>query len=167
MMGPERTSTVWEPACNRGYLAKGLRPYFAHVFESDIHDYGRNHTIRDFLFGGIYPISDWIVTNPPFRLGEQFALTALDRATRGVALLVRTQFLEGVGRYKNLFNVKPPFMVAQFVERLPMVKGRIDPLASTATSYCWIVWLKNTGSPTHFTWIPPCRKRLEQAGDYA
>ena len=47
-------------------------------------------------------------------------------------------------------------------------KGRLDPKASTATGYAWIVWEKSAapiGRP-ELVWIPPCRKRLEEPGDY-
>jgi hypothetical protein len=34
-----------------------------------------------------------------------------------------------------LFRDPPPSIIAQFVERMPIVKGRSDRDASTATSY--------------------------------
>lgn len=164
--------SVWEPAANRGFLARGLSSYFRLVIGSDIHDYGAGYKAGvDFLLpgspffcGGV----DWVITNPPFRLAEQFARRGLDVARKGVALLTRTSFLEGAQRHRDLFAVHPPLIVAQFVERVPMVKGRCDPKASTATSYCWIVWVpdRQRANPTEFVWIPPCRKRLERAGDY-
>ncbi|HRO04370.1 MAG TPA: hypothetical protein PLS69_12275, partial [Terricaulis sp.] len=48
-------------------------------------------------------------------------------------------------------------IIAQFCERVPMVKGRWDPSASTATSYCWVVWDRMLGvnEGTIFSWIPP------------
>jgi hypothetical protein len=58
-----------------------------------------------------------------------------------VALLVRNGFLESTGRYNRLFKPNPPIAVLQFTERVPMVKGRCDPKASTATSFAWVVWL--------------------------
>jgi hypothetical protein len=48
-------------------------------------------------------------------------------------MLVRTVFIEGVGRYERLFKPFLPAKVAQFTERVPMVKGRIDKKAPTAT----------------------------------
>ena len=56
--------------------------------------------------------------------------------------------------------------VAQYVERVPMVKGRLDRKASTATSYAWFVWESGHAGPTELVWIPPSRKRLERDGDY-
>jgi len=79
---------------------------------------------------------------------------------------VRTSFIESVGRYRRLFKPYPPALVAQFTERVPMVKGRLDGGATTATSYCWIVWERAAQSHTSLTWIPKCRKRLERPGDY-
>ena len=159
--------TVWGPACNRGFMVRGLTGYFRQIRASDIHDYGSN-ALDDFLLPGIRPVSDWIITNPPFRLAAQFAETAIDRAAKGVALLVRTSFLEGIDRYRSLFTVHRPYLIAQFSERVPMVKGRCDPRASTATSYCWIVWTRGKSSePTEFMWIKPCRRELERPGDYA
>ena len=82
------------------------------------------------------------ITNPPFRLAEEFVLRSLQVARVGVAVLARTVFLESVGRYQNLFRDNPPTKVAQFTERVPMVKGRLDKKASTATGYSWLVWEK-------------------------
>lgn len=161
--------SCWEPACNRGFMARPLSEYFETVHTSDIHDYGIGAFIGDFLFPTSFPnerfdAPKWIITNPPFRLAEQFITRARDIATVGCAVIVRTSFLEGVGRYNGLFKDNPPNIIAQFCERVPMVKGRYDPKASTATSYTWMVWIKGlTG--TEFVWIPPCRRNLERAED--
>ena len=81
-------------------------------------------------------------------------------------MLVRTSFLESVMRYQTLFMHNAPDIVAQFSERVPMVKGRYDPKASTATSYCWLVWFTHwRPGETMLVWIPPCRRELERADD--
>jgi hypothetical protein len=105
-------------------------------------------------------------TNPPFRLAEEFIVKGLDVARRGVAVLVRTVFLESVGRYERIFSSTPPSKVAQFVERVPMVKGRLDKKASTATGYAWVVWEKGCNRGSELLWVPPCRKSLEHLSDY-
>jgi hypothetical protein len=156
-----------EPACGAGHMAKVLAEYFNAVTCCDIHDYGFGHQ-RDFLKGP-YPLDcwDWVITNPPFRLAEDFVLRSLEVARTGVAILARTVFIESVGRYEKLFKSRPPTTYAQFTERVPMVKGRLDRRATTATSYCWLVWLRSAiiDAP-RLVWIPPCRKKLEQIGDY-
>lgn len=156
---------VSEPACNRGYMAKTLEEYFAEVHASDIHDYGYNYDVKDYLQGELVQ-TDWTITNPPFRLAEEFALRALNNSEEGVALFVRTAFLESVGRYKNLFSQYWPSDVLQFSERVVLHKGKLSPKGSTATAYCWVVWGPDP-KPTNFHWIPPCRKQLEKFYDYA
>lgn len=174
VIGPSRTKgqICWEPAANRGYMSRALRDYFEFVVESDVVDYGEGNVL-DFLavesdkelIG-----AHWIITNPPFNKAQQFIEKAQSIAEDGVAMLVRTSFLEGVMRHQTMFLTNPPDIVAQFAERVPMVKGRCDPKASTATSYCWLVWhidgIKEANKKTILTWIPPCRKQLEREGDY-
>jgi hypothetical protein len=160
---------VWEPACNRGFMARPLAEYFNRVLATDVHHYGWSgqQRVEDFLFPSLVAEMniEWVITNPPFRLAEQFIAKARDVARVGCAMLVRTSFLEGVGRYQRLFSVNPPTITAQFVERLPMVKGRVDRKASTATSYAWLVWVRGVERQP-FQWIPPCRARLERDSDY-
>jgi hypothetical protein len=162
-----RTMTCLEPACGAGHMAKPLKEYFAEVRCADAYDYGYGD-IRDFL---TYPYEtnavDWMITNPPFRLAEEFVIRALRVARLGVAVLARTVFLESSGRYNRIFRETPPTKFAQFVERVPMVKGRLDGKATTATGYAWLVWEKQISGAPRLMWVPPCRKKLERASDYA
>ena len=158
--------TCLEPACGAGHMAKVLKEYFGAVHCADAYPYGYGD-VRDFL---TYPYDDrsfdWVITNPPFRLGEHFVNRAMKVARRGVAMLTRTVFIESVGRYERVFKTNPPSRFAQFTERVPMVKGRIDKKASTATGYAWLVWEKDRLGHSEVVWIPPCRKVLEREGDY-
>lgn len=161
-----RTRSCLEPACGAGHMSKVLAEYFGTVSSADVHPYGFG-AVQDFLSAGTPPGSyDWVITNPPFRLAEEFVLHALQVAREGVAILARTVFLESVGRYEGLFRPHPPVRVAQFTERVPMVKGRLDKKASTATGYAWLVWEKPLTTSAQLVWIPPCRKALEREGDY-
>lgn len=158
--------TCLEPACGAGHMAEVLKEYFGEVQSADAFAYGYG-TVRDFL---TYPYEtnavDWVITNPPFRLAEDFVMRALRVARQGVAILARTVFLESVGRYNGIFRELPPTKFAQFVERVPMVRGRLDIKATTATGYAWLVWEKQISSAPKLMWIPPCRKKLERPGDY-
>jgi hypothetical protein len=160
--------TCLEPACGAGHMGRVLKEYFARVDCADAYDYGYGQ-IRDFLS---HPeklgAADWVITNPPFRLSEEFVLRALRIARNGVAILARTVFIESVGRYRNLFERTPPTKFAQFTERVPMIKGRLDRKATTATGYAWLVWEKDSNNNTHprLMWVPPCRKQLERDADY-
>ena len=159
--------TCREPAANRGHMVRPLSEYFSKVIASDIHDYGAGFPVQDYLFGPLPAVShDWTITNPPFRLAEQFIARALS-CSDNVAVIVRSAFLEGVGRHRALFKPHPPQLVLQFTERVVMHKGKLSPKGSTATAYCWIVWNRAlSGKTTQFDWIGPCRKRLERPEDY-
>lgn len=148
-------------------MARVLKEYFGKVVCSDAYDYGYGQ-VRDFL---AHPVElrsvDWVITNPPFRLGEEFVNRALKIARVGIAILARTVFIESVGRYRNIFERTPPTKFAQFAERVPMVKGRLDRNATTATGYAWLVWEKyQMGAAPRLMWVPPCRRQLERDGDY-
>lgn len=158
---------VLDPACGEFDMVRPLSEFFRTAHGSDIHDYGFGD-VDDFLFPGNERAGyHWIITNPPFRLGMQFIIKALETAEAGVAVLVRTAFLEGNERYNELFNKYPPSIIAQFVERVPMVRGRLDKNISSATAYCWIIWDKSALKDlTQFVWIPKCRKLLEKPSDY-
>ena len=147
-------------------MAKVLKEYFKEVRSADAYKYGYGD-IRNFL---TYPYEtnavDWVITNPPFRLAEEFVIRALRVARLGVAILARTVFLESVGRYSAIFHDTPPSKFAQFVERVPMIKGRLDSKATTATGYAWLVWEKNSLGLPRLMWVPPCRRKLERKNDY-
>lgn len=154
-----------EPAANRGHMVQPLQEYFGEVWASDVHDYGAGFETADYLFPTELERVDWTITNPPFRLAEQFIERAAQTSDTGFAVIVRAAFLEGQGRYERLFSKNPPSFVLQFTERVVMHKGRLAPEGSTATAYAWLVWIDGE-SPTQLRWIAPCRKRLEQASDY-
>ena len=162
-------ATVWEPACGEGHISGVLEEYAREVAATDIFDYsiegrsppGWRGPAGDFLkvpsvdFGGF----DWIITNPPFEeKAIEFVDHALDHTRFGVAMFFRSQWaVEGVERYERLFRDTPPTLSAWFVERVNLCKGRWDPEGSTATAYCWLVWLKGEAPRAPF-YIPPGRR---------
>ena len=162
---------VWEPACGRGYMSRPLKECVGpdNVFSTDIVDYGSKDQdgVLDFLRPRVsLKEANWMITNPPFKSAEWFIKQALGIGIPNVAVLVRTQFLEGIGRFSNLWSWRAPSIVAQFAERVPMVQGRVDKEATTATAYCWIVWADGVKDKTKMVWIPPCRRELEKLNDY-
>jgi hypothetical protein len=165
---PAPGESVLEPACGRGYMAAALKEFFPKVMSADIFNYGYSSRIEDFLQSNHRPQSyDWVITNPPFNLAEQFIDKAIPIARRGVAILTRLNFLDTQGRFIRLFDICPPDIIAQFADRVPMVVGRLDRKASTATAYCWLIWTHHhSEGGTKFMWIPPCRSELETDQDY-
>ena len=166
---PGPLGRLWEPACGEGHMSGVLIEYSDDVVATDIMGYGSaegsppawigRHDFLDAAYAGPTPPADWIITNPPFAdMSLQFALRALGLAQEGVALFVRQQWLEGVGRYGELFSKYPPALVAQFAERVNLKKGEWDPDGDTLTAYCWVVWIKDedlANGDTSLMWIPP------------
>lgn len=151
-------ASAWEPACGEGHIAEVLAEYFGSVRASDIHPYGYGD-VADFLAVEERPEADWIITNPPFEdKAEAFVLRALELARVGVAMFVRLQWLESLGRYERVFQPYPPTAISFFAERVNLCKGRWDPTGTTATAYIWLVWIKGQ-SPSAPIWIKPGRRQ--------
>lgn len=158
-----------EPAANRGHMVKPLNEFFAEVEAADIHDYGAGFLVQDFLFGPLPDLVDWTITNPPYRLAQQFLDRMRATSRIGCAVLVRSAFIEGVNRYTELFSQRPPSLMLQFSERVVMHKGKLSADGSTATAYCWLVFLTGPArvvQKCELGWIRPCRAQLELSGDY-
>lgn len=158
VLGARICDHVLEPACGEGHMAEPLAETFVSVEASDIHPYGYG-AVLDFVTDapvGSEP-ADWIFTNPPFNQAVAFARAAFALARRGCALLVRTQWLHTIERYQ-LFRDQPPSVIAYYVERVPMHRGRWEPEGSTATDYCWVCWSRNM-VPRAPLWIPPGQRQ--------
>ena len=163
---PLDAMTCREPAANRGYMFRPLAEYFGYVEGFDVHNYGAGFPVADYLFPAPLDPVDFTITNPPFKLAEQFINRMAETSRQGYAVIVRSAFLEGVGRYERLFSINPPAYVLQFTERVVMHKSKVTADGSTATAYCWLVWLPGEND-TRLRWIAPCRRRFEREGDYA
>lgn len=167
----KRFHTVWDPACGEGHMVFPLAEHFLRVYASDVFDYRKGFsTIGSFVGQGPDVVEDipcnWVVTNPPFNLAVEFAERALNVCSTGVALLVRSAWAEGRNRYERLFRNQPPSYIAQFCDRVAMVRGRYDPNASTATAYAWFVWEKEKDCGAlidpKFIWIAPGARVLHE-----
>ncbi|KPF98870.1 hypothetical protein IP86_10915 [Rhodopseudomonas sp. AAP120] len=166
-----RHLSCWEPCCGEGHMAEPLREVFGTVYASDVYPHGYGD-VGSFVGAGGLDLGDiaqcpfrpdWIITNPPFSLAIEVARRALREARHGVALLLRTAWLESEDRYA-FFTEAEPFRFAPFAERVAMTQFVWDPTAATATAYAWFVWSCPTwsaasGRPRFETQIiPPGRK---------
>ena len=61
-------------------------------------------------------------------------------------MLGRLQFLEGEGRYTNIFAENPPNYIYTYVDRIQCWKNGIEPKGSSAQGYSWFVWDKRLKS---------------------
>jgi hypothetical protein len=155
---------VTDPCCGQGHMAVPLAEAFGAVVASDIFDYGFG-AVQDYLAPRAAE-TDWTFANPPFKVSLEFAERALACSRRGVVFIVRGSWLEGGERRRDLFAPRPPRPILQFSERVPMVKGRWDPDASTATSYAVVIWQQGWDRRPEYDWIAEgASKALTTAAD--
>jgi hypothetical protein len=114
--------SVAGPACGSGAILDVLRAAGHTVHGSDIVDYGWPGTVvRDYLADAAIPLRDAaVVTNPPYRLAQEFVLKALESGAQFAAFLLRLNFLESMRR-KEFFETHPPSRVWVSSRRLPMM----------------------------------------------
>lgn len=139
---------VWEPACGDGAISKVLLAHNLDVVSTDLVDRGYGESRVDFLMEHL-PRAPSIITNPPFKLSEQFARKALTLTTEKVAFLMRLVWLEGQKR-RSLFETTPLANVWVFSKRLPrMHRGDYTGQKSTSSiAFAWFVWdHSHTGRP--------------------
>jgi hypothetical protein len=141
---------LWEPAAGRGAIVNVLREAGHAVIASDLVDYGfpTHFNGRDFLLEHKVPeCCEAIVTNPPFKLAEQFVSHALDLCPR-VIMLLRLAFLESERR-RGILEDRGLARVHVFRNRLPMMHRAnwTGPKASSAVAYGWFIWSREHRGP--------------------
>lgn len=148
---------VWEPACGPGAIVKALRASGRHVIATDLVDYGLDGSQagRDFLMER-RALAPAIVTNPPFKLAEEFVCHALAICDE-VYMLLRVAFLEGLRWEREL----APHLarVHVFAPRLPMMhrENWDGPRASSAMAFGWFVFHRDYAriarQPAQVRWV--------------
>ena len=137
----DRDEAIWEPACGPGAIVRELRDEGFEVYPTDLVDYGPDGV----GIGGIDFLMErptWrrpsvIVTNPPFKLADEFTRHALTLA-RTVWIFQRLNWLEGVKRADLMDRHLDHILLGR--ERLPMMHrdGWEGPkLAASAMPFAW------------------------------
>ena len=146
LLGAEKfEGSVWEPACGDGAMSRVLEAHGHQVYSSDLIDRRYGDTGVDFLLDYRTRAAN-IVTNPPFKLWEEFLSHALGRTAGAapggkVALLLPLVKLAGTGRLP-LYRATPLARVWVFSWRLKMWRNGIQPEGQTGgmVDYAWYVW---------------------------
>lgn len=138
---------IWEPACGDGAICKVLEKRGHTVLATDLNYRGWGEAPHDFLKSPLTCTN--IITNPPYKLGEDFVHASLDRTTGKVALLMKLAFLEGAKR-KVMFQTTPLKRVLVFSKRLTMARnGETEKYSSGMIAFAWFVWDHDfSGQPT-------------------
>jgi hypothetical protein len=140
---------IWEPACGNGAISKVPNEHGYGVVSTDLVPRGYGTGRIDFLMK-YEPKAPNIITNPPYKLADQFAERAVRSASGKVAFLMRMAWLEGQRR-RRLFKSMPFARLWVFSARLAHMH-RYDydgPKTSSTIPFAWFVWDKShVGKPT-------------------
>ena len=150
---------IWEPAAGDGALAEVLKADDYGVIASDLNDYGYCESGIDFLMATDLACNS-LITNPPYKLAEEFILHAIALGAAKHAWLLRLSFLESLGRFQRLFRAHPPARIHVFSKRLTIWRGdfvnaaRNEPMPGTGTTaYAWFVWEKDFSGSPQLGWL--------------
>lgn len=145
---------IWEPAAGRGAIVGVLRELGHTVYASDLIDYQQEaqHAGVDFLMEYRAPMfCDAIVTNPPFKMVDEFARKAIELVPR-TCMLLRLAYLESVGREDVLNRLARLYV---FRNRLPRMHrdGWDGPVATSTIAFAWFVFEQYHSGPAELYWI--------------
>ena len=100
-----RNEIVWEPSMGLGHMVRTIGEYHPanKIIGTDINEAVCNPPV-DFLSADNTYNADWIITNPPFNIINDYVLHALEITNRGVGMFVRYPFLETTKRYNSIFK---------------------------------------------------------------
>ncbi|CAA2142807.1 hypothetical protein [Hyphomicrobium sp. ghe19] len=159
IMGPRfrRGMTVWEPAAGTLQMVDALEADGLEVIPSDLHApsdrpelFGGNRImVGDFLDDQrpFLPFEfDAIITNPPYKLAEEFVRKALEltKPKRGlVAMLLGVKFDSAVTR-SDIFNEHPAWgMKITLTDRIWWFDPKLDAngkVNGPSEDHAWFVW---------------------------
>jgi hypothetical protein len=147
---------IWEPACGQGAIVNVLREAGYTVLTSDIVRYDEFNPdfVQDFLtIKQTSPGVTMIVTNPPFKIAQEFIEHALTLVPH-VAMFLRLLYLESETR-APFFNKGQLKRVHVFADRVPQMH-RTDwagPKANQAKAFAWFIFDADHTGPTIVDWI--------------
>ena len=105
--------TVWEPAAGDGAISVVLEDSGYKTISTDLNDYGFCDAGVDFLMETERK-ADSLVTNPPYKLADEFVKHAIYLGVEKHAWLLRLSFLEGGEASLQHFQHQPAVQSACF-----------------------------------------------------
>lgn len=179
--GYKLSQNCLEPACGQGHLSELLKKRYEKVVSTDLINRGYGASGIDFLKTTTFTENDAmlcaggdfdVITNPPYKYAAEFVNHSLDIMQPGriCAMYLKLIFLEGIGRYNDLFKKRPPKCVIVLPSRIGCCKGGNftnvdkygDPFAGSAIAFSWFIWVNGDFSSTTVDWFDPVlRNKLD------
>ena len=147
------SSNIIEPACGEGHISKTLQAAGYNVISFDLVDRGFGKGGVDFLTLDKTNVDADIVTNPPYKLAQEFVEKAMNVVSSGhkVAMFLKLTFLETAKR-RELFKKYPPKTVYVASQRLAYWPNG-KPTSQSMVCYAWFVWEKGFSGDTTLKWF--------------
>lgn len=136
---------VWEPACGAGHMAEAIAKTGNRVIATELHGQGYGADGVDFLLADA-PECDWIITNPPFKLAEQFIIRCIEHG-KPFAMLLKSQYWHSAKR-RALFERHRPTAVLPLTWRPDFHFGSKG--GSPTMECAWTVWGRSPASVTEY-----------------
>ena len=145
---------TWEPAAADGRMADVLFKNNIKTIATDIEPLDRQVKQHDFLLspGPLQGKFKNIVTNPPYKLAQQFieqAISIIEPVKGTVAMLLRNEYDSAATR-QHLFSGCPGFSFKLVLTRRP--KWAPGKGNSPRHNFSWFVWDFNAAGPPTLKW---------------
>lgn len=156
------TGPVWEPACGNGAISKVLQERGHEVVSTDLVDRGYGQGGTDFLLQW-WALAPNVVTNPPFKLGTEFARHALKLVPGKVAMLLKIGFIEGPTRSDLHDGEHALARIWVIRRRVTFLKDGREFVRSNGKggihTYAWFVWDREHSGAPQVGWLEgePCK----------
>lgn len=145
-----RGTVIWEPACGEGHMVQVLERNRLKVIATDIQGG------TDFLTAEMPRNTEWIITNPPFSLAEQFIRKCAEH-NKPFALLLKSQYWHAAKRTPLYWEITPEYVLPLTwrPDFLFKTRGKGAPLMDVI----WCVWKPNA---TTTKYIPLSKPELKE-----
>lgn len=154
-MEEEFDGVIWDPAAGLCRIPESARRMGIATFSSDIKK--RNYTCDecgDFFEMRIPEGAKSIVSNPPFKLAEDFVRRSIDICPRGgkIAMLLPLVWMAGFSTKRDWLPTSPLLRIFSISPRPSMPPGAVilagQRPGNGTKDFAWFVWQKGyTGTP--------------------
>lgn len=154
---PDMPQCIWEPCAGDGAVVKELQASERTVIAHDLVDWGCSdiETRIDFLMEHKAPEGvGGIVTNPPYKLANEFIIHARHLVPK-TYMLLRLAYLEGERRRRKIFAQQDLARVWVFSRRLPRMHraGYEGKDTSSKLAFAWFCFSRDHKGPPTIDWI--------------
>lgn len=137
--GLKKGDTILEPCAGEGAISNEFKERGFKVYTNDYDiQFGTDYNVDacTLLNWDRLPVTDWVVTNPPFLNAKIIIQHSLGHARKGVVALLRLSFIEPCNNRVDFLELNPPSMM-YVTPRISFTGNNKTDSVTTA----WFIWL--------------------------